>query len=115
MSLRWAEFSLALAATIITAMVGVAGKELFGLKFDFVALTAVLTTIAGAVLAHIEASRSEFLVMIYRATARRLSAELAKIGDVNVLSQDDWSDIVNRCEAIIAEENTSWAAKWTKA
>jgi Protein of unknown function (DUF4231) len=41
--LRWIEFSLALAATIITAMVGVAGKQLFGIKFDFVALTAVLT------------------------------------------------------------------------
>src|SRR5215475_16044814 len=56
-SLRWIEFSLALAATVITAMVGVAGKEIFGIKFDFVALTAVLTTIAAAVLAHIEASR----------------------------------------------------------
>ena len=53
-SLRWIEFGLALAATIITAMVGVAGKEIFGIKFDFVALTAVLTTIAAAVLAHIE-------------------------------------------------------------
>ena len=114
-SLRWAEFSLALAATIITAIVGVAGKDLFGLKFDFIALTAVLTTIAAAILAHMEASRSDFLVMVYRATARRLSAELSKIGDVSALSKDNWSDFVNRCEAIIAEENTSWAAKWTKA
>ena len=114
-SLRWVEFSLALAATIITAMVGVAGKELFGIKFDFVALTAVLTTIAGAVLAHLEATRSDFLVMIYRATARRLSAEMANTGDVNALSAEQWSDFVNRCEAIISDENTSWAAKWTKA
>jgi hypothetical protein len=96
-------------------MVGVAGKELFGIRFDFVALTAVLTTIAGAVLAHIEATRCDFLVMIYRATARRLSAQIAKIGDVNALSPEKWSDFVNRCEAIISEENTSWAAKWTKA
>jgi hypothetical protein len=114
-TLRWAEFGLALAATIITAMVGVAGKELFGIKFDFVALTAVLTTIAGAVLAHIEATRCDFLVMIYRATARRLSAEMANIGDVNALSAEQWSQFVNRCEAIISDENTSWAAKWTKA
>ena len=114
-SLRWAEFSLALAATIITAIVGVAGKDLFGLKFDFIALTAVLTTIAAAILAHMEASRSDFLVMVYRATARRLSAELSKADNVDALSSDDWSDFVNRCEAIIAEENTSWAAKWTKA
>jgi conflict system pore-forming effector with SLATT domain/uncharacterized protein DUF4231 len=114
-NLRWTEFSLALAATIITAMVGVAGKELFGIKFDFVALTAVLTTIAGAVLAHIEATRCDFLVMIYRATARRLGAERANVGDVNALSAEQWSQFVNRCEAIISDENTSWAAKWTKA
>jgi hypothetical protein len=113
-SLRWTEFCLALAATIITAMVGVAGKELFGIKFDFVALTAVLTTIAGAVLAHIEATRCDFLVMIYRATARRLSAEMANSGDVYALSAEKWSDFVNRCEAIISDENTGWAAKWTK-
>jgi SMODS and SLOG-associating 2TM effector domain 1/Protein of unknown function (DUF4231) len=114
-SLRWVEFSLALTATVITAMVGVAGKELFGIKFDFVAFTAVLTTIAGAVLAHLEATRCDFLVMIYRATARRLSAEMANPGDVNALSAEQWSDFVNRCEAIISDENTSWAAKWTKA
>jgi SMODS and SLOG-associating 2TM effector domain 1 len=114
-SLRWIEFSLALAATVITAMVGIAGKELFGIKFDFVALTAVLTTVGGAVLAHIEATRCDFLVVIYRATARRLSAEIANIGDVNALPAEKWSDFVNRCEAIISDENTSWAAKWTKA
>jgi hypothetical protein len=47
--------------------------------------------------------------------ARRLSAQIADIGDVNALSPEKWSDFVNRCEAIISEENTSWAAKWTKA
>ena len=113
-SLRWAQFSLAMAATIITANVGVAGKELFGIKFDFAALTAVLTTIAGAVLAHSEAARCDFLVMTYRATAKRLSAEMANTGDVNALSAEQWSEFVNRCEAIISDENTSWAAKWTK-
>jgi hypothetical protein len=113
-SLRWAQFSLAMAATIITANVGVAGKEPFGIKFDFAALTAVLTTIAGAVLAHSEATRCDFLVMTYRATAKRLSAEMANTSDVNALSAEQWSEFVNRCEAIISDENTSWAAKWTK-
>jgi Protein of unknown function (DUF4231)/SMODS and SLOG-associating 2TM effector domain 1 len=69
-TLRTVEFGLSLVAAIITAAVGVAGKELFGLRFDFVALTAVLTTIAGAIIAHIEASRYDFLVMTYRAAAR---------------------------------------------
>jgi SMODS and SLOG-associating 2TM effector domain 1/Protein of unknown function (DUF4231) len=113
--LRWTEFTLALAATIITAMAGIAGKELFGIKFDFVALTAVFTTIAAAVLAHIEATRCDFLVMIYRAAARRLSAETTNVGDVNALTAEQWSQFVDRCEAIISDENTSWAAKWTKA
>ena len=113
-SLRWAQFSLAMAATIITANVGVAGKEPFGIKFDFAALTAVLTTMAGAVLAHSEAARCDFLVMTYRATAKRLSAEMANTGDVNTLSAEQWSEFVTRCEAIISDENTSWVAKWTK-
>ncbi len=52
--------------------------------------------------------------MIYRAAARRLSAQIAEIGDKNVLSPEKWSDFVSRCEAIIAEENISWIAKWTK-
>jgi hypothetical protein len=114
-SLRWIELGLALAAAIITATAGLAGKDLFGIKFDFVALTAVLTTVASAVLAHIEATRCDFLVMTYRATARRLSAEIADTGPVNALSAEKWSEFVNRCEAIISDENTSWLAKWTKA
>jgi hypothetical protein len=113
--LRWAESGLAMAAAIITGNVAVVGKQLFGIQFDFVALTAVLTTVGTAVVAHIEASRCEFLVMTYRATARRLSAELASFADVNALSAEQWSDFVNRCEAITSDENTSWAAKWTKA
>src|SRR5216683_5717344 len=29
-------------------------------------------------------------------------------------SQEPWSDFVNDCESILATENTSWIAKWTK-
>src|SRR5256885_13690948 len=75
--LRRLEFGLSLAATIVTAIVAVAGKDPAGLGFDFIALTAVLTTVAGAILAHIEASRYEFFVTSYRAAARRLRNELA--------------------------------------
>jgi hypothetical protein len=110
-ALRTAEFLLSMVAAVITAAVGVAGKELFGLHFDFVALTAVLTTIAGAVLAHIEASRYDFLVMTYRATARRLRNELARAGAAPMPAA--WSAFVGRCEGIIAEENNGWVAKWS--
>jgi hypothetical protein len=67
----------------------------------------VLTTIAGAVLAHVEASRFDFLVTIYLATARRL--EDRKSG-----SGEPFSAFVNDCENIIATENMSWIAKWAK-
>jgi hypothetical protein len=109
-ALRTAEFGLSLVAAVITAAVGVAGKELFGLRFDFVALTAVLTTIAGAILAHIEASRYDFLVMTYRGAARRLRNELARRP---AATPAEWSAFINRCEAIILEENNGWVAKWS--
>jgi hypothetical protein len=59
------EFALALAATLITALATVTGKSaLFGgMTFDIAAITAVLTTVAGSILAHVEASRFDFLVM----------------------------------------------------
>ena len=105
--LRMIELILAAAATLITAIAGVTGKSFLGISFDAAAFTAVLTTLAGAVLAHAEASRYDFLVMTYRATARRLVDRLD-------LSHEPWSDLVNDCENILAAENTSWIAKWTK-
>ena len=42
-----------------------------------------------------------------RATARRLENRRNR-------SQEPWSDFVNDCESILATENTSWIAKWTK-
>jgi cytochrome c biogenesis protein CcdA len=100
------EFGLALVATLITAIASVTGKSIpaFGVGFDIAALTAVITTIAGALLAHVEASRFDFLVTTYLATARRL--EDRKSGP-----QDPVSTFVNDCETIIATENMSWIAK----
>jgi len=105
--LRQAEFGLALAATLITAIASVTGNHIFGFVFDIAALTAVLTTVAGAVLAHVEASRFDFLVTTYLATARRL--EDRKGGP-----REPPSTFVNDCETIISTENMSWIAKWTK-
>jgi hypothetical protein len=75
---------------------GVTGKSVvWGVTFDLAALTGVLITIAGAVLAHIEAQRYDFLVMTYRATARRLRERAD-------CSQQLWSDFVDDCENILA-------------
>jgi hypothetical protein len=112
--LRRLEFGLSLAATIITAIVAVAGKDPIGLGFDFIALTAVLTTLAGAILAHIEASRYEFFVTSYRAAARRLRNELASAVAPSTVPSMEWSAFVTRCETIISEENSNWVAKWSK-
>jgi len=107
--LRRSEFGLALAATLITAIASVTGKSthISGVPFDIAALTAVLTTVAGAVLAHVEASRFDFLVTTYLATARRLD-------DRKEGSREALSTFVNDCENIIATENMSWIAKWSK-
>jgi hypothetical protein len=114
--LRWTEFTLAFSATIITAVAGALGKKLeIGLMaFDFAALTAVLTTVSVAILAHIEASRYQHLVTSYLATAARLE-DLDTDFDAARTNAGTWSEFVNRGEEIIAAENNSWVAKWTKA
>lgn len=114
--LRRIEFALALAATIITALAGALGQklEIGPMQFDVAALTAVLTTVSGAILAHIEASRYQHLVTSYLATAARLE-DLDTEFDAARADAGAWSEFVNRCEEIIAAENNSWVAKWTKA
>lgn len=112
--LRRVEFALSLAATVVIAIVAVAGRDPTGLHFDFIALTAVLTTVAGAILTHIEASRYEFLVTSYRAAARRLRNELASLVQILAAPSPQWSAFVARCETIISEENNNWIAKWSK-
>ena len=107
--LRRIEFTLALTATLVTAAASVTGKSivLYGSPFDIAALTAVLTTVAGAVVAHIEANRLDYLVASYLAAARHLENQLAS-RDANT----SWSDFVDACETIIAQENAAWIVKW---
>ena len=113
--LKRTEFGLALAATLVTVLAGAAGRKLLGedLPFDFAALTAVLTTVGAAILAHIEASRYDHLVVTYLATARRLEDQDLHF-DAAGASPGGWSQFVNKCEDIIAAENMSWVAKWTQ-
>ena len=113
--LRTIEFFLALAATAVTALAGVVGKTIpvGSERFDLAALTAVLTTVSGAILAHIEASRYQYLVTTYLATARRLEDAAADSAQV-AANPDSWSEFVNRCEDIIATENNSRMAKWMR-
>jgi hypothetical protein len=112
--LKKVEFCLAAAATVVTVIAGATGRAVFGdWPFDLAALTAVLTTVSGAILAHIEASRLEHLIATYLATARRLEAQDLHFEAAAAAGGGEWSRFVNQCEDIIAAENNSWVAKWT--
>jgi len=113
--LRRIEFGLAVGATIITVYAGAMGKiaVMHGGSFDLAALTAVLTTVSGAILAHIEALRLDTLVDTYRATARRLEDLDLEFAAASA-DPELWSRFVNKCEDIIAAENSSWVAKWSE-
>jgi hypothetical protein len=78
------------------------------------ALTAVLTTISGMILSHIEASRYDYLVVSYRATARRLRDALLNAPADAVAPSPAWSACVTQCEAILGDENSAWVAKLGK-
>jgi hypothetical protein len=78
---------------------------------------AVLTTVAGAFAAHIEAARYDYLVVGYRSTARRLEALRDEWRDAlsrRSLSPDERTDFVNRCEEAISVENQAWMAEWAR-
>lgn len=108
---RAIEFTLALLTAVITAVAGALAKDQLG-PFDFVALTAVLTTVSGAILAFVEASRYDFIVSTYRATARRLRVEETSTPSGATPPSPEWSSFVDRCERILQEQNNSWVAKF---
>lgn len=114
--LRRIEFVMALVTAIITAAAGVLGKEVArgAGSFDFVALTAVLTTISGAILAHVEASRYDFMIVTYRATSLQLRDALTDEPVKLDPASTSWSDFVQACETLIATENGSWVMKMAK-
>ncbi|MGH8522194.1 MAG: SLATT domain-containing protein [Gammaproteobacteria bacterium] len=80
------------------------------------AWVAVLTTMAGALGAHIEAARFDQLAIGYRATARA-SRRFAANGTTGCLerpfSQAQKDHFVSRCEGAISVENQAWMAEWS--
>jgi SMODS and SLOG-associating 2TM effector domain 1/Protein of unknown function (DUF4231) len=112
-TLRGIELILALVAAVITGIVGAYGKtNIAGVPFDFVALTGVLTTLSGAILAYIEASKLDFIVTSYLATARQLR-ELIPVGNKVAANapSPEWSNYVQNVETVLATENSAWMAK----
>jgi hypothetical protein len=111
--LRNIELALALLAAVITGVIGAYGKSsIAGLSFDFVALTGVLTTVSGAILAYIEASKLDFIVTSYLATARQLR-DLLAVGSKAASDAPSaaWSEYVQKVETVLGTENSGWMAK----
>lgn len=102
--LHGAEFVLTGAAAAITAIAATLGKS----SFDMAALTAVITTLAGTVLSHLQASRYDDRIVIYRATAHRLASLEVTMPNASA------ADIAAAAEEIIATETNSWQATWLK-
>ncbi|WP_028717130.1 SLATT domain-containing protein [Paracoccus sp. J39] len=98
------EFVLALAAAL-TAIAAI-GKWI---PFDLAALTAVFTTLSGTIIAHLQASRYDELILSYRATANRLSNLRATLNPDATAA-----DIAAIAEEIIGAETRSWQASWLK-
>jgi SMODS and SLOG-associating 2TM effector domain 1/Protein of unknown function (DUF4231) len=115
--LRAIEFSLAIATTVITTAVGAVSKEWLqaktGIDFDWLALSGVLTTVSGAILAHIEASRFDYIVVSYLAASRRLRGQYDAAPDAMLSPSPVFSTFVATCERVMAEENGSWVAKFS--
>ena len=111
------EFGLAVATAAFTVIAALINKQLppAGSGADLAAFAAVLTTISGAIVAHIEASKFDFLVTTYRATALRLrDAKLALEQPVDI-DAAAWTKFVGQCEQQIAVENGSWVLKIGKS
>lgn len=99
------EFCLAFLAAILTALAGVLGKG----SFDIAAIVGVVTTCAASVMAHLQASRYDDLIVAYRATARKL-ATLKATADEGTATLGDFA---NTAEEILTAETNSWQAIWS--
>lgn len=118
LSLRRIEILLAVATTALTATIGSVSKEWLNSHtagFDWAALVAVLTTVSSTVLAHIEASRYDYLASSYRAAARQLRLLVLSKPQQALAPSTEWSQFVSRCEGVIASETGSWVARFGKA
>jgi len=99
--LHLAEWLLSLLAAVLTAASGVLGRG----NFDLAAITAVLTTIGGALLAHGQARKYDEQIVSYRAAAKALRQV-----EATTPQSADAAALADRAESIISEENGSWRA-----
>jgi hypothetical protein len=95
-----AQFALAILAALLGAALTMTGKQAYG------AWVAVITTIIGVLGAHVLSQRYDQLTISYRAAADRLDGI---IGQWRVTNSSP-SQLVEKCEAVLLEENQGWIA-----
>ncbi|MER8777020.1 DUF4231 domain-containing protein [Mesorhizobium sp. M0977] len=103
-ALHAAEFTLAFVAAILTALAGAIGKS----AFDIAAIIGVLTTCAAAVVAHLQASHYDDLIVGYRAAASKLQSLKATTENTTPVAV-----LASTAEEILAAETNSWQAMWS--
>lgn len=109
--LRSIELILAIVAAALAAVAAVGPASVSG-------WVAVVTTTAGAIAAHREATRVEQQAISYHATAKQLDSLRRKwssrVGD-GALTATREDELVEECEGAISIENKGWMAMWTDA
>lgn len=110
---RRLEYVLVLAAAGIGALAAVVASESVTTRVG--AWVAVITTAGAALAAHIAATRYEYLVTTYIATANRLQSIRNTWLDQPAETRMSPSDFVHTCEDAISVENQAWMAKWAES
>lgn len=100
------EWVLSFAAAFIAAIAATPFIDI-----DLAALAAVLTTLGGVVVSHLEAARFDKLIPNYRAKANQLEDLKLKML-IDGTTAADW---ITECETVLAAENSAWLELWTKS
>jgi hypothetical protein len=115
---RWRalEFALSLVATALSAIAGLAEPVNVRWLGQLGPWAAVVTTIAGAVAAHIAASRYDHQATIYFSTAERLRGLRDEwLATPGRLQPEAVAALVDNCERAISAENEAWLAEWSSS
>lgn len=111
--LRGLEFALSLLATLLGAAAALSDSVGIPALAELGAWAAVATTVAGAITAHIAASRFDHLATVYFSTAERLRGLRDEwLATPDRLSAESVAAFVDNCERAISAENEAWLAEW---
>ena len=112
--LRAVEFALSLLATALGAAAGLSDSVGVGWLGLLGPWAAVVTTVAGAITAHIAASRYDHQATVYFSTAERLRGLRDEwLATPERLQPEVVATFVDNCERAISAESEAWLAEWS--